>query len=121
MFTVEDYLSEFDPKMRDLALKVRQLVLTTLPDEVKELAHAGYKMIMYGLGDAMKNQFAYIAVFRAHVNLGFIYGTSLPDPKKLLEGTGKTLRHVKIKSEKMDTEGLQDLLRAALNIEKDKK
>ena len=33
-----------------------------------------------------------------HVNFGFNYGTELPDPKDLLEGTGKLFRHIKIRS-----------------------
>jgi len=34
-----------------------------------------------------------------HVSLGFNYGSELPDPKGLLEGTGKLFRHIKIKSQ----------------------
>jgi hypothetical protein len=40
----------------------------------------------------------YIAPFKAHVNLGFFQGADLPDPAALLEGTGKGLRHVKLKT-----------------------
>jgi hypothetical protein len=38
--------------------------------------------------------FDYVNVFKAHVNVGFFQGTALPDPAKLLEGTGKRIRHV---------------------------
>jgi hypothetical protein len=41
--------------------------------------------------------FAYVGVFRAHVNVGFFRGADLDDPSGLLEGTGRRMRHVKIR------------------------
>jgi hypothetical protein len=46
----------------------------------------------------MTEHYAYIGVQGSHVNLGFYHGASLPDPAQLLEGTGKELRHVKLRS-----------------------
>ena len=40
--------------------------------------------------------FAYVGAFKAHVNVGFFHGSALPDPAGLLEGTGKSMRHVKV-------------------------
>jgi hypothetical protein len=40
--------------------------------------------------------FAYVNVFKAHVNVGFFLGAELKDPAGLLEGTGKRMRHVKV-------------------------
>ncbi len=40
--------------------------------------------------------FAYVGVFRNHVNVGFFHGDALPDQTGLLRGTGKYMRHVKI-------------------------
>lgn len=41
--------------------------------------------------------FAYVNVFKSHVNVGFFLGADLKDPAHLLEGTGKRMRHVKLK------------------------
>ena len=41
--------------------------------------------------------FAYVSVFKAHVNVGFFIGAALKDPARLLEGTGKRMRHVKVR------------------------
>ena len=41
--------------------------------------------------------FAYVNVFKSHVNVGFYLGAYLKDPENLLEGTGKRMRHIKIK------------------------
>jgi hypothetical protein len=45
-------------------------------------------------GDA---PFGYVNVFSAHVNVGFFHGGSLSDPAGLLEGTGRFMRHVKVR------------------------
>jgi hypothetical protein len=61
-------------------------------DEVRELLHDGCPTAC--LGDA---PFAYVNIFTSHVNVGFFQGASLPDPARLLQGTGKFMRHVKLK------------------------
>jgi len=61
-------------------------------DDVLELMHDGCPTVC--VGDA---GFGYVNTFRAHVNVGFLRGSTLPDPALLLEGTGKLGRHVKLK------------------------
>jgi hypothetical protein len=61
-------------------------------DDVRELMHDGMATVC--IEDA---PFAYVGVFRNHVNVGFFQGASLPDPAGLLEGTGKYMRHVKVR------------------------
>jgi len=61
-------------------------------DEVRELLHDGCPVAC--LGDV---PFGYVNVFTSHVNVGFFHGASLPDPARLLEGTGKFMRHVKLR------------------------
>jgi len=60
--------------------------------DVRELMHDGFATVC--VADA---PFAYVGVFTAHVNVGFFHGTALPDSAGLLLGTGKYMRHVKIK------------------------
>ena len=61
-------------------------------DEVRELLHDGCPVAC--LGDA---PFGYVNVFTSHVNVGFFQGAALPDPARLLQGTGKFMRHVKLR------------------------
>src|SRR5580698_728399 len=61
-------------------------------DEVREVLNDGCPVAC--LGDA---PFAYVNVFTSHVNVGFFHGASLPDPARLLQGTGKFMRHVKLR------------------------
>lgn len=58
--------------------------------------------------------FAYVNAFTAHVNVGFFHGASLSDPAGLLEGSGKTMRHVKLKpGSAIDGAPLEALIAAA--------
>src|SRR5215510_1794928 len=68
-------------------------VMRRCGDEVRELLHDGCPVAC--LGDV---PFGYVNVFTSHVNVGFFQGASLPDPARLLEGTGKFMRHVKLKA-----------------------
>ena len=67
-------------------------VMRKCGDEVRELVHDGCPVAC--LGDV---PFGYVNVFTSHVNVGFFQGASLPDPDRLLQGTGKFMRHVKLK------------------------
>src|SRR5262249_51097645 len=66
-------------------------VMRKCGDEVRELLHDGCPVAC--LGDA---PFGYVNVFTSHVNVGFFHGAALPDPARLLQGTGKFMRHVKL-------------------------
>src|SRR5215471_3908873 len=61
-------------------------------DEVREVLHDGCPVAC--LGDA---PFGCVNVFTSHVNVGFFHGVALPDPTRLLQGTGKLMRHVKLR------------------------
>ena len=67
-------------------------IMRTCGDEVRELLHDGCPVAC--LGDA---PFAYVNIFTSHVNVGFFHGAALPDPARLLQGTGKHMRHVKLR------------------------
>jgi hypothetical protein len=78
-------------------------------DDVRELLHDGYPTACVG-----EAAFAYVGAFKAHVNIGFFRGVELPDPERLLEGTGKLMRHVKLKPGKgIDEAALTRLIQAA--------
>lgn len=67
-------------------------VIRDCGDDVRELLHDGHPTAC--VADAA---FAYVNVFKAHVNVGFFHGAELADPGALLEGTGKSMRHVKLR------------------------
>jgi hypothetical protein len=78
-------------------------------EDVRELLHDGHPTAC--IGDAA---FGYVNVFRAHVNVGFFQGAELTDPHGMLEGTGKFMRHVKLRPEReVDAVALKKLIAAA--------
>ena len=84
-------------------------VMRKCGDEVRELMHDGCPVAC--LGDV---PFGYVNVFTSHVNVGFFQGASLPDPSRLLQGSGKFMRHVKLRSElTTNAEALAKLITAA--------
>ena len=77
--------------------------------DVNELLHDGHPTAC--VGDAA---FGYVNAFTAHVNVGFFKGATLADPAGLLEGSGKSMRHVKLRAgEPVDATALQTLIEAA--------
>ena len=84
-------------------------VIRRCGDDVRELLHDGHPTAC--VGDAA---FAYVNAFTAHVNVGFFCGADLDDPKCLLEGTGKFMRHVKLRpGMELDATALTELIQAA--------
>jgi hypothetical protein len=78
-------------------------------DDVRELLHDGHPTAC--VEDAA---FAYVNAFNAHVNVGFFRGAEIADPDGLLEGTGKFMRHVKLRPEsKVDARALMKLVETA--------
>ena len=72
-------------------------VMRKCGDEVRELCDG---CPVACLGDA---PFGYVNVFTSHVNVGFFHGAALPGPARLLQGTGKFMRHVKLRPERRST------------------
>ena len=101
----------FDARPPDLGNMVRPwfALMRGLGDDVRELLHDGHPTAC--VGDAA---FGYVNVFTAHVNVGFFLGAWLDDPAGLLEGTGKRMRHVKLRpGQELDEKALSSLIENA--------
>jgi len=94
--TFEDVISQFEKHIIEISNALRELIAKKYPGVI-EVVWKQQKIIGYGIGPKkMSEHFTYIAPFKNHVNLGFYYGSELPDSQQLLSGTGKKLRHMKI-------------------------
>jgi hypothetical protein len=60
--------------------------------DIHEVLHDGHPTAC--VGDAA---FGYVNAFTAHINVDFFHGSELPDPERLLVGSGKFMRHVKLR------------------------
>lgn len=118
--TFEQALSGSSSQVKEVAGRLRAMIIDVYP-EVVEVPWPKQRIIGYGVGPKkMSEHFCYIGVFKKHVNLGFYYGADLPDPRGLLEGTGKNLRHIKVKNgEEVDQPALRDILQASLDERKE--
>ncbi len=118
--TFEEALSGSSNHVREIAERLRASIIDIYP-EVVEVPWPKQKIIGYGVGPKkMSEHFCFIGSYRAHVNLGFYYGAELPDSQGLLEGTGKKLRHIKVKNvEEVGEPTLRDILEASLEDRKE--
>ncbi len=105
---IDAWLNEHTGKLGTIAQHWFE-VMRKCGDEVRELLHDRCPVACFG--DA---PFAYVNVFASHVNVGFYQGAGLPDPARLLQGTGKFMRHVKLKPDApSNTAALNKLIHTA--------
>ena len=88
---VDQLLKKYDPHVRELAQKLRRLVKKTLPAATETVKWGNTVYLLDG-----KN-LAWIVGYKDHADLGFFAGARLDS--KLLEGTGKGIRHIKVRNE----------------------
>lgn len=101
----------FDQESPELSPIARRwfAVMRESGSDVRELIHDGCPVAC--VEDA---PFGYVDCFKAHVNIGFFHGASLPDPTGLLQGNGKYMRHVKARpGDEPDAAALDALINAA--------
>ena len=114
--TFEDILYESTPEIQAMAWKIRALILEAVPDAVEVLSIRD-RTAVYGHNPAMRDrdQLVYIALPKEWARLGFYYGGELSDPEGLLEGEGKRLRHIKVRSEAdVQSPAVRELVRLAM-------
>jgi hypothetical protein len=105
---IEAWMREHDDQLGAIARRWFE-VMRACGDDVREVLHDGHPTAC--VRDAA---FAYTNAFTAHVNVGFFRGTELADPDRLLEGTGKFMRHVKLRpGQPVDQAALKRLVHAA--------
>lgn len=96
------------PEMR-LLVRPWHEALRALGPDIRELLHDGWPTAC--AGDAA---FAYVAAYAAHAAIGFYFGAALPDPHGLLEGSGKRMRHLKLRwAEPVNAAAISGLMDAA--------
>ena len=93
------FLKPYDPAIRDLALGLRELVLDEMGPCYENIYDAYSAVaIGYGTSGRMNDGIFHVAVYTNHVNLGFNWGATLADPDGILEGSGKQIRHISIRT-----------------------
>lgn len=113
----QGFLAEFEPEIVDLVDDLLAKLRTVIPPAV-ELVYDNYQSLVVGFSPTGKPAAAPLSlvVFPRRVNLCFIYGATLPDPKNKLEGDGKQVRHVVLREvADLDEPALKELVAVAVD------
>lgn len=107
---VINYIATAASPQREIMEKVRDIILDAVPEVIENFK---WSRPVYTL----QKDFTYLQANKQHVNVGFYSGFEmLNDPDKLLQGTGKTMRHLKIKSiDEIDSELLSSWFKIVSN------
>jgi len=92
------HLKYKDQELIDLYLDLREFILSIHPQTNELLYHTHALTSLYTISEKMGDAFCMIPIYSNHLNLGFNKGTLIHDPNKLLQGTGKLIRHIPIKN-----------------------
>ena len=97
--SLKAFLKPYEREVQDLALKLRALVLEEMAPCYENIYDAYSAVaIGYSTSERSGDGIFHIAVYSKHVNLGFNDGATLEDPKGILQGEGKHIRHITIKN-----------------------
>jgi hypothetical protein len=110
------FIGRFDPAIQKLVREARAKLRRRLPAAI-ELVYDNYNALAIGFGSTERSAdwIVSLAVYARGVNLYFIYGVALPDPNKLLLGSGNQGRFVRLESAEMiDRPEIEALLAAAI-------
>ena len=94
---VDRLLAEHPPEQRAIEQALRATIRRELPGAVEQVDF-GNKLIAFGRTMKMRGLLFAIIAHKVHVNLQLADGAALPNPDGLIEGTGKRIRHVKIRA-----------------------
>jgi hypothetical protein len=94
---VDRLLGEHPLELQAIERALRATIRTAFPEAIVQVDFAN-KLIAFGRSMKIRGLLFAIIAHKAHVNLQLADGALLPDPAALIEGTGKRIRHVKIRS-----------------------
>ena len=113
---LDRFMTKYTPEIRALATQCLEKMRKQVPGAV-ELVYDNYNALVIGFGPSERASEAIfsIALYPRWVNLFFLNGVGLPDPKGLLRGSGKMVRSITIKEAgALETPAVRSLMKAAL-------
>ena len=108
-------LQPYGKGIQALALAGRKLILEEAP-EANEFVYEVYTIAdHFTFTERPSDAFVFTTTHANWINLGFNFGSLLPDPDSLLRGEGKWIRHVRIaQAADLDAPGVRELVKAAI-------
>jgi hypothetical protein len=123
---LDAFLSAYSPEIEAVTRKVLATMRKRLPNAV-EMVYDNYNALVCGFGPSEKTSDAIfsIAIYPKWLNLFFLQGAGLPDPKGLLQGSGSIVRHIRLEDEttlnRTDVKAMMDLALKMADVPIDKK
>lgn len=113
----QEHLQYKDSALIELFLDARQFILDLHP-EANELLYKTHALTaVFSVSDRLGDAYCMLPIYTSHFNLGFTKGTQLPDPHKLLTGTGSLIRHIDVSAPAdYRNKKVKDLLRSAIEL-----
>jgi len=111
---VDRLLAEHTDELQAIERALRAAIRAEFPDAVEQVDFSN-KLIAFGRSMRMRGLLFAIIAHKDWVNLQLADGAELADPDGLIEGTGKRIRHVKIRSvEAASSDPVMAIIRAQL-------
>jgi hypothetical protein len=113
---LDDFLAKYSPAVEALARAALAKMRTRLPGAL-ELVYDNYNALAIGFGPTERTSDAIfsLALWPCWVSFFFLQGAGLPDPNRLLKGSGKVARHIVLEqADDLDKPAFQELIARAL-------
>ena len=113
---LERFMARFDPAVVKVAQDARAMLRRQLPGAF-ELVYDNYNALAIGFSPTERTPDAIVSValYPRWVSLFFLYGATLADPLRLLQGSGKQVRSIRLETAStLETPGVRALLKAAV-------
>jgi hypothetical protein len=117
---LQSFLAKFEPRVAASARAALSRLRKKLPGAI-EIVYDNYNALAIGFGPSEKSSEAIfsIAVFPRWVTLFFLHGAKLPDPDKVLKGSGTRVRHIVLTDLKiLEQPAVKKLMASALKSAK---
>jgi len=113
------HLKHKEQSLIDLYIDLREFILEIHSGSNELLYHTHALTSLYSVSEKMSDAFCMIPIYTNHLNLGFNKGTVIKDPKLLLQGTGKWIRHIPIKTrDDYRNNNVKELIKSAIDLAK---
>ena len=115
---IESFLQHTPPHLQDIVLELRNIIASVAPDAAEVVRWGGLSYFHEGRGGLVSAGICQIGIGGDHIRLDFIHGAFLPDPHRLLHGTQKVKRFVRIESyEDAPWESIRELITASAKFD----
>lgn len=105
-------------EFQEIVLELRNIIFSIAPGATEKIHSKGLSYFFVERGGPVSAGICLIDFLPDHIRLGFIHGSFLPDPKKLLVGKSRYKKHLRIESyATADWDYYKDLIQSSVNFD----